>query len=77
LSDEVVKLTEATSEAEAVEICGYLEENGIKAAYDTGGVEGFDAVGQLGVAFGGGQEILVRAEDEERARKLLEELRQP
>jgi hypothetical protein len=74
LSDEVVKLTSAGSEPEAMEICNYLEENGIRAAYDTGGVFGPGAVSQLGDAFGGGQEILVRAEDEERARALLEEL---
>jgi hypothetical protein len=77
LSDEVVKLTEAGSEPEAVEICGYLEENGIKAMYDTGGVGGPAGIGQLGGGFSGGQEILVRAEDAERARELLAELQQP
>ena len=76
LSDEVIKLTEAASEPEAAEICGYLEANGIKAMYDTGGVEGPAAISQLGDAFGGGQEILVRSEDAERARELLAELRQ-
>jgi pyruvate-formate lyase-activating enzyme len=76
LSDEIVKLTEAASEPEAIEICEYLRENGIKAAYDTGGVLGPDAIGQLGTAFGGGQEILVRADDAERARELLAELQQ-
>jgi hypothetical protein len=76
LSDDTVKLTEAGSEPEAAEICGYLEANGIKAVYDTGGVEGPAAVGQLGDAFGGGQEILVRAEDAERALELLAELEQ-
>jgi hypothetical protein len=76
LSDEVVKLTEAGSEPEAVEICGYLESNGIKAMYDTGGVTGPGGISQIGGSFGGGQEILVRAEDAERARELLADLRQ-
>jgi hypothetical protein len=76
LSDEVVRLTQAGSEPEAAEICGYLEANGIKAMYDSGGVQGLSGFGQLGGGFGGGQEILVRAEDEERARALLAELEQ-
>jgi hypothetical protein len=73
LSDEVVTLTVAFSESEAAEICGYLQANGIQARYDIGGVE-------QGLAWAtpqvGRQEIVVRAEDQERAQELLAELRQ-
>jgi hypothetical protein len=59
---------------EAVTICGYLEANGIWATYDPSGVVGRP----LGGAPYGGPSIAregirVRAEDAERARKLLEE----
>jgi hypothetical protein len=73
LSDEIVTLTLAFSETEAAEICGYLGANGIEAMYDKGGVEGGLAWATPQV---GGQEIVVRAEDEERARELLAELQQ-
>jgi hypothetical protein len=76
LSEDVVKVAEAESEQEASMICGYLEENGIRAAYDTGGVDQSFAgnVAFGGAAFGGRQEIVVRADDAERATKLLAEL---
>jgi hypothetical protein len=73
LSDEVVTVTVAGSEIEAAEICGYLGANGIEARYDKGGVE-------QGLAWAtpqaGGQEIVVRGEDADRARALLAELEQ-
>ncbi len=74
--DEVVKLTEASSESEASMICGFLESHGIRATYDKGGVAqpllafAFNA----GEAYTGRQEILVRADDAERAARLLAEL---
>jgi hypothetical protein len=63
-------------------ICGFLGANGIDATYDKGGVLGplFPAgapglLGNSGWAVGavglGRQEILVRAEDAERAQELL------
>jgi hypothetical protein len=73
LSDEVVTLRVAFSEAEAAEICGYLGANGIDARYDKGGVESGLAWATPQV---GGQQIVVRAEDEERARELLDEREQ-
>jgi hypothetical protein len=60
---------------EAAVICGYLESNGIDATSDGGGV--FQPIGvMLREGAGPGvrrQEILVRAEDAERARQLLAE----
>jgi len=70
LSDDVVAVTVAFSEPEAAEICGYLRENGIQASYDKGGVESGLAWATPQV---GPQEIVVRAEDEARARELLEQ----
>jgi hypothetical protein len=72
LSDEVVRLTVASSELEAAMICGYLESRGIRTSYDKGGV--FQPLGGLageGLAFVGRQEILVRADDLEAARTAL------
>jgi hypothetical protein len=77
VADEVVKLTEASTEMEASMICGYLESHGVRAAYDKGGVfqpTGWAAVAGTGEAFLGRQEILVRAADAERAAKLLADL---
>ena len=74
--DEVVKLTEAESEAEASMICGFLGSHGIRAAYDKGGVTQplMGLASFTGEAYTGRQEILVRAEDAQRAAKLLAEL---
>ena len=69
--DDLVMLTVAASEIEAAEVCGYLEANGIKAMYYKGGV-GF-ALGSLTPSIGR-QEIVVRAEDAERARELLAQM---
>ena len=73
MADEVVKLTEAVNEMEAATICGYLDSCGIRAVYDKGGVQGsfYGFGGGGGEAFVGRQEILVRAEDLEAARKAL------
>jgi hypothetical protein len=81
LSDNVVKLTEANSEAEAATICGYLESLGIHATYDKGGTfpgmgTGADPVG-IGGAHAGRQEILVRTEDLEAAREALAQANEP
>jgi hypothetical protein len=75
LSDNFVRLTEVSSEAEAATICGYLESLGIHATYDKGGTfpgmnTGLDPVG-IGAAHAGRQEILVRTEDLEAAREAL------
>ncbi|HEX3807333.1 MAG TPA: hypothetical protein VHV52_11195 [Gaiellaceae bacterium] len=70
----VVKLTEAASELEAAEICGYLATHGIEATYDKGGIAQ-PGLGGPGEAFVGRQEILVRADDAERAAALLRDLR--
>jgi hypothetical protein len=74
LSDELVRVTVAGSEAEAAVICGYLESRGIRATYDKGGV--FQPLGGLageGLGFVGRQEILVRAGDLEAAKAALDE----
>jgi hypothetical protein len=78
LSDDVVQLTVASSESEAAMICGYLESRGIHATYDKGGVfqPFYYGGGGTGEAYLGRQEILVRAEDLERARAALERLPQ-
>lgn len=80
MSDDVVKIGEAGSEQEAAIICGFLESNGIKATYDKGGVDQPigspllpGAIYGPMTAFEGRQEILVRANDAERATKLLAE----
>jgi hypothetical protein len=55
-------------------ICGYLESQGIRAAYDKGNVPGF-----LNTWSGphlGRQEILVRASDLDAARKALAALQE-
>jgi hypothetical protein len=77
LSDNFVRLTEVSSEAEAATICGYLESLGIHAAYDKGGTfpgtnTGLDPAG-IGAAHAGRQEILVRTEDIDAARQALEQ----
>jgi len=57
------------SEAEAATICGYLESQGIRAAYDKGNVPGF-----LNTWSGpnvGQQQILVAAADAKAAREAL------
>ena len=62
---------------EATEICGYLEQGGVKATYERGSLDvGFwapynAAPGAAGV---GPQRILVNARDAERARELLAEV---
>jgi len=68
LSDDVVKLTEVPSEAEAVELCGYLNANGVRASFDKGDVNAGLA---WATPLGGAQEILVHAEDLELATELL------
>jgi hypothetical protein len=69
LSEDIVKLTEVGTEIEASMICGALEANGIHAVYDGGNSQALGG----GAPFFGRQEILVRAEDLERAREILEE----
>jgi hypothetical protein len=69
MTNEVVKLTEAESEQEAAIICGYLESRGIRATYDKGGV--FQPLAFLPITGVGRQEVLVRAEDLERAKAAL------
>ena len=72
MAEDVVRLTEASSELEAAEICGYLEAQGIRAVYDKGGILG--AAGMWNTYSGpniGRQEILVRAEDLDAARAAL------
>ena len=57
-------------------ICGFLADAGIEATYDAGGVTqpALGGGSGLGGAFIGRQQILVRAEDLDEARRLLEEL---
>jgi hypothetical protein len=57
-------------------ICGYLASCGIEATYDKGGIFQplFGGGGGTGDASMGRQEILVRSEDLEQARKALSEL---
>jgi len=74
LSDNVVRLTEVESEAEAATIAGYLESRGIHAMYVKGGTAtGLSAYSGPGV---GGQEILVEAGDLEAARTALADIDQ-
>jgi hypothetical protein len=69
LSDNVVKLSEVGSEAEAATICGYLEAQGIYATYDKGGTSsGLAAYSGPGADR---QQILVRAEELGAARAAL------
>ena len=76
MSDELVALTTAASEAEAAMICGFLASNGIEASYDTGGVTqpALGGGSGLGGAFIGRQQILVREQDLDEAARLLEDL---
>jgi len=67
--NDLAKLTEVGTEAEAATICGFLESQGIHATYDKGGVSsGLAAYSGPG---GGQQEILVREEDLDTARAAL------
>jgi hypothetical protein len=68
LSDNVVKLTEVGTEAEAATMCGYLEAQGIHATYDKGGTSSGLAA-YSGPA--GEHQILVRAEELDAARAAL------
>jgi len=75
LSDGLVKLTEANSEAEAAMICGFLESLGIGASYEKSRIfpgmgTAADPVG-IGAAHAGRQEILVRPADLETALEAL------
>jgi hypothetical protein len=66
--DELVTVTIASSEAEAVALCGLLDSAGIDATYritNTG-------AGAVGWAAGAQQEILVKAEDVEAAKEILD-----
>ena len=75
LSDNVVRLTEVESEAEASTICGYLESRGIHATYVKGGTAtGLSAYSGPSI---GGQEILVDADNLDAARKALADIDQP
>jgi hypothetical protein len=82
LSDDVVKLTEVESEAEAAMLCGFLSSAGIEATYDRGGIVG-PPMGGLGGGLSvwgsgqfsaGRQEILVHARDLTKAQAALAEL---
>jgi len=71
LSDNLVRLTEVESEAEAATICGYLESRGIHATYvKGGGATGLSAYSGPSL---GGQEILVEAANLDAARTALAE----
>ena len=75
MSENVVKLTEVGSEAEAATISGYLEAQGIHATYDTGGTSsGLAAYSGPG---GDRHQILVRAEDLDAARAALTSIEAP
>jgi hypothetical protein len=69
LSDNVVKLTEVGTEAEAATICGYLESQGIHATYDKGGIS--SALAAYTGPGGGPQQVLVLAEELDAARAAL------
>jgi hypothetical protein len=69
LSDELVKLAEVGSEAEAATMCGFLESQGIRATYDKGGTS--SALAAYSGPSGGEQQVLVRAEDLDAARAAL------
>jgi hypothetical protein len=74
--DAIVKLQEASSEAEAAMICGFLESRGIPATYDKGSVQAAPMApgGAMSGPYVGQQEIVVRARDLEAARQALAEL---
>ena len=78
MSDDFVKVTEASNEPEAATICGYLESFGIHATYD--GIDlGTDTeLDPAGIDSGhtGRQEILVSPEDLEAAREALAQANQ-
>ena len=70
MSDEIVHLTIVSNEIEAEMILSLLRTEGIESTqqmtnYGAGGIDG--------VGSGGPREILVRAEDLERATALIEE----
>ena len=69
MNDNVVKLTEVGTEAEAATIVGYLESQGIHASYDKGGTS--SALSAYSGPGGGEQQILVRAEQLDEARAAL------
>ena len=69
MSDDLVKLTEVGSEAEAATLCGFLESEGIRATYDKGGIS--SAIAAYSGPSGGPQQILVRADDLDAARAAL------
>ena len=70
MSDEIVHLTVVSNEIEADVILSLLRTEGIESTQQMTnyGAGGIDAVGS-----GGPREILVRAEDLERATALIEE----
>jgi hypothetical protein len=75
LSDDLVQLTVASSEAEAAMICGYLASRGIHSTYDKGGVfQPLYGGGGLSGASVGRQEILVLARDLDAAKAALGDL---
>ena len=76
MSDDLVQLTVASSEAEAAMICGYLASRGIHSTYDKGAVfqPFYGGGGGTGQAFVGRQEILVLAQDLDAAKAALGEL---
>jgi Putative prokaryotic signal transducing protein len=69
VSDELVRLTIAASEPDADMICGLLSTEGIRAMHRP---TNFAAGALDGWAAGGAREVLVRAEDVDAARELLE-----
>ena len=75
MSDDVVKLTEVGSEAEAATIVGFLEAQGIHATYDKGGTS--SAIAAYDGPGGGRQQILVRAEELDAASAALASIEAP
>jgi hypothetical protein len=69
LNDNVVKLTEVGTEAEAATISGYLEAQGIHAIYDKGGTS--SGLAAYSGPAGDRHQILVRAEELDAARAAL------
>ena len=69
MSDDLVKLTEVATEAEAATLCGFLESEGIHASYDKGGTSSVLAA-YTGPS-GGPQQILVLAKQLDAARAAL------
>ena len=75
MSDDLVQLTVASSEAEAAMICGYLASRGIHSTYDKGGAfQPLYGGGGLSGASVGRQEILVLARDLDAAKAALGDL---